>query len=714
MSVTVPYSDPLLHCLDWLCRFHQRPTPIEVLVAGLPLPRGQLDPENLPRAAARAALVAEGREIELSRIPGYALPALLLLEPPGEAESASACCLLGTDLKTGHRRIMDPTLGRGETQISETELAARYTGRAFFIKPDPLAGDSSTAPFARGRHWYRQNVLKHWPVYLEVLLASLLINLFGLAVPLFVMNVYDRVVPNQALETLWVLASGVGLVLIFDFLMRNLRGLFLEHAGRSTDLTLGERLFHQVLNLPLARVPARAGVLLNHFQEFDGFREFSTSVTLATLIDLPFVLLFLLVIWQLGGDLVWIPLLAIPLLLLFGLALQPALRKATAEHLRAGSEKQVLLVETLRALPLLKSLHAQEQLLARWRQLNVAQARGGLRSRAWSALAGHFALLIQQLTYVAVIVKGVYLIQAGLLSMGGLIACAILTGRALAPLAQVAALLTRAHQSGAAYQGMDELMRQPLEQGETPPALYHPPLLGELALDRVHFTYPQQPLPALRDISLHLRPGERVALIGRSGCGKTSLARLILTLYQPDSGHVLFDGVDSRQFEPGQLRNQIGYAAQEARLFHGTLKDNLTLGAGHVEDEALLRAARLTGLEDMVRQHPLGFGLMVGEGGEALSGGQRQLVALTRALLLEPPLLVLDEPTAALDHGGEAQLKARLREFLPGRTLVLMTHRASLLDLVERILVLDHGRIVADGPREQILDDLAKGRVRGG
>jgi ATP-binding cassette subfamily C protein LapB len=350
---------------------------------------------------------------------------------------------------------------------------------------------------------------------------------------------------------------------------------------------------------------------------------------------------------------------------------------------------------------------------AAWERCVAAAAHAANSSRFVSGLTVTFTSLASNLVTVFVVILGVYEIGAGRLTTGALVACSILAGRAMAPLAQVAGVLSRYHQSRAALENLDQVMRLPTERPAHRRYLHRPQLAGEIEFKGVTFTYPRQKLPALADVSFHLRPGERVGLIGRVGSGKTTVEKLVLGLYEPERGVVLADGTELRQIDPADLRRNIGCVPQDLFLFQGTLRENIAMGAPHVDDAAVLRAARIAGVDDFVSRHPMGYDMIVGERGETLSGGQRQAIAIARALLLDPPLLVLDEPTSFMDNAAESRFKARLTGELGGRTLLLITHRASLLSLVDRLIVLDGGRLIADGPREQVLKLLAEGQPRG-
>jgi len=700
------FDDPLLSCLLIITKMEHRPCTRDSLTAGLPLVDNKLTPELFIRACSRAGLTARIVRRPLDKISNLVLPAVLLLE-------GGRACILERILDENIARVILPESGEGVKEVPFTELGSEYCGYAIFIQTsfhfDKRTDDSA---LSRPRHWFWDTLAKAWPLYSEVLLASLLINLFALASPLFIMNVYDRVVPNHAVETLWVLGIGVATVYCFDFLMRTLRGYFVDVAGKRTDIILSSTVFERVLGIKLEARPPSVGALASNLHEFDTFREFFTSATLTALIDLPFVFLFILIIWLIGGPLAWVPMAVLPLSLLAGFFVQRALADKVQEMMRHSSQKQATLIEVLTGLETIKSLGAEGPLQRRWEQIVGHIASLGLKTRFLSSSAVNITTFLQQIATVAVVIYGVYLIADGELSLGGLIASTILTGRALAPMAQVAATLTRYQHARAAYQSTGNMMNLPLERPADRDFLDRPHIKGGIEFKNVSFSYPGQQVEALTGVSFKLKAGERVAFIGRIGSGKSTIEKLTLGLYEPGSGSILIDGTDSRQMDPADLRRNIGYVSQDTFLFYGSVKDNIMLGVPHADDHAVLRAATIAGVTDFVNKHPSGFDMQVGERGEGLSGGQRQSIAVARALLREPPILVMDEPSNAMDNTTEDLFKTRFSKWLDSRTLILVTHRASLLSLVSRIIVIDSGRIIADGPKERVLEALKQGQIK--
>ena len=698
------HDDPLLDGLLALCMLHQKPASAAMLTTGLPLPKQRLSVELLSRAAARAGLQGRVLQRRLEQIPAIAMPALLLLK---EGRSA---VLLGWTEDDRARLLLSESDG-GEVTVSRELLVDDYSGKVFFAQPQHKFDVNHGTLIPRARSWFRDTLKRSRWLYADAIAASLLINIIAMAAPLFVMNVYDRVVPNQAESTLWVLAIGITGAYVFDLILKMLRSLCLDLAGKKTDLIISATLFERIVGMAMKFRPARVGSFAQNIHEFQSLRDFLASLTLTSLIDLPFTLLILMVIAIIGGHLVWIPVVAFPLALLIGYALQKPLVATMERTMALGAERQSSLIETLAGLDAVKVNNAESERQYQWEQTIGTLSRLELRVKMLSGLAMNITLLIQQLAGVVMIVFGVYLIIAGNLSMGGLVACYMLSGRALSPLASLSGLLTRYQQARVTMNSVDQMMELPQERNFDERPLSRKVLQGAIECRQLSFTYPNQQNAALKNINLVIKPGEKIGIIGRSGSGKSSLAKLLVGLYQPDDGALLVDGVDIRQIDVSELRYNVGYVPQDIQLLAGTLRDNLTSGARYVEDELVLQAAELAGVHEFARLHPQGYELQVGERGQNLSGGQRQNVALARALLLNPPILLLDEPTSAMDNTGEERLKQRLAAVVENKTVLLVTHRASLLSLVDRLLVVDRGQILADGPKAAVMEALKKGQI---
>ena len=701
-------DDPLLSCLVELLAFLGHPHSRAALIAGLPLDRERLTPALAVRALERAGFVASLYRRSLDDIPAPTLPCILFLS------DGSACVLLERR-SNGELAVAFPETGRGVVELNQAELGTQHNGYVLFAKPafrpDKTAMSSGAT---KQRNWFWGTIADAWPIYAEVILAALAINLFALASPLFIMNVYDRVVPNQALETLWALSLGVTTVFLFDFLLRTLRGYFLDAAGKAADIKLASHIFEQVLGIRMAARPGSAGAFANNLREFETLRDFFTSATLIAVIDLPFIVLFLTIVWLIGGPLALVPAVSVPVVLLTGLLLQGPLQRISQRTFKEAAQKHGLLVESISGLETIKSLGAEGQIQRRWENFVGATATSATKARFFAALGVNVAALAQNLTTVGVVIFGVHLIGEGALTVGALVACTIITGRAMAPLAQVAGILTRYHQARAAFRALSTVMAMPIERPPQMRFLHRSTFEGHITFKGVSFAYPGERVQALEDVSFRIDAGERVGVIGKVGSGKTTIEKLLLGFYEPDQGTVLIDGIDLRQIDPSDLRRNIGTALQDAVLFDGTLRDNICLGAAYADDDLILRAASIAGVDGFAHRHPLGFDAAVGERGSQLSGGQRQAVALARAFLQDPPILLLDEPTSAMDNSAENRFKEQLAGILDKKTLVLVTHRTSLLSIVDRLIVMDGGRLVADGPKNDVLRALASGDIRGG
>jgi len=554
--------------------------------------------------------------------------------------------------------------------------------------------------------WLADALLLHRGTYGRAALAALFTNVFALASALFSMVIYNRIVPSGATASLIALSIGMGLVLVFDFILRVLRGWFVDIAGRDVDAALGNQMFQRLLGLRLADRQGSSGAFSGLLRELETVRETLASTTLIALVDLPFTLMFLAVIALIGGQLVLIPLLMVPLVVVSSLAVQPALDRLARENMGQGFSKQGVVVETVAGLETVKAGRAGPMLEARWAKAVADNAGSALSSRLLSSVAINVAASAQTIAYVGTVIHGVFLIADGTLSSGALIAASILSGRVVAPLSQVAGLLTRLSSTRAAIGRLDQFMATSEEPGANA-SVRRLWLKGGIEFSDVTFRYPGKGQPALNGVTLKIAAGERVGIIGKVGSGKSTVARLALGLYQPDTGQVLIDGADLRQFHPDDMRTNIGAVLQDVTLFSGSVRDNITLRDPRLDDAEMIRVARLSGTHDSIGALENGFDLMLADRGEGLSGGQKQSIAIARALAGKPPVLVMDEPTSAMDNQAEAQLIDRLADEVKGRTLLLVTHRTAMLKLVDRLIVMANGKVVADGPRDAILRTLA-------
>ncbi|MGE0385609.1 MAG: type I secretion system permease/ATPase [Gammaproteobacteria bacterium] len=697
-------NDPLLDCLAALLRLHGRPVSAHALAAGLPLPDGRLNASLFIRAAERQGFSARAVHRKLVQVSNLVLPAVAVLDG-----GHGACVVIRLDAARGEVEIVLPETGIGARTVPLAELEARYAGYCLFAQPRPKP-DRRVESVAAGvdRGWFWSTLWRYRRYYLEAAFAAVLINVLTVATALFTMNVYDRVVPNNATETLIVLATGTMIAVAFEFVARNLRSYFIDYAGKKADIVIAGRLFAQAMGLKLEAAPASPGAFAAQLREFESLRDFVTAASLAAVSDVPFLVFFLWVIYLVGGPLYLVPLLAVPIIVGAALLAQVPLARIVRANLRESALRHGMLVEALSGREALKAACAEGEMQRRWEQYTALTGTSAARSRYISGLVVNFTLFVQQCVTVGMVVWGVFLIGEGRISLGALIAAVILSGRAVAPLGQLASLLTRFHNARVSYQQLQALMDRPLERPGDRSFLSRPVIRGEIAFDNVTFNYPGQKAPVLQGLTLSVKAGEHVAILGRIGSGKSTLVKLALGFYRPSGGHVLIDGVDIEQFDPADLRSNIGYVSQDTRLFHGTLRDNIALGIPLADDAEVLEAARLAGLDTLVQQHPQGFDLVIPEGGGGLSGGQQQAVAIARALMRNRPVLLLDEPTSAMDFSTEQTFLTHLKASLTGRTLILVTHKPTVLGVVDRIVVVDRGKVVLDGPRDQVLKQLVR------
>jgi ATP-binding cassette, subfamily C, bacterial LapB len=723
----VAVSMPLIDALVMIAGHYGRRTSKNALLASLPIPGSGITPDLFIRAAERADLTARLVDRPLSALAiAPTLPCLLTLQ------GGQACILWEVVLPRGQasRRVRGgqvdlssdtkfivqfPETPDERRALSLSELQKLYQGYAFYVRPsarmDERAGPTRVA---NAHDWFWGALRDHRGIYREVVLAALLINLFALASPLFTMNVYDRVVPNSAFETLYVLSIGMLIVLVFDLVIKSLRAQFLDYAGKKADMVISARLHEQMLGLTLSARPASAGVLASNVREFESIRDFFTSATLAAIIDLPFVFLFIGVIAVIAGPLAIVPLAAVPIVLLVAWTLQMPMHKIIKASMMENALKNAQLFETIAGLETIKTQAAEGHVQRKWEELTERAAATAMKSKRVSNFAMNFTAFIQQLVGVAVVVVGVYLISVGYITQGALIATVMLTSRALAPLSQFSGLMIRYNQSREALSQLNELMRKPVERPAGKHFVTIPRVKGKVEFRDVSFGYPGQAVPALSRVTFAMDAGEHIGIIGAVGSGKTTLQRLLLNMYEPTSGSVLLDGTDVRQIDPGDLRRNVGCVQQSPQLFYGSVRENITMGHETAPDRAVMQAAEMAGVSEFLRDTQLGLDTQVGERGEALSGGQRQSVAIARALLYDPPVLILDEPTAAMDPGSEGRLRAHLERICAGKTTILITHKGSMLNLVDKIMLLDRGRMVAFGPRDEVLKKLQTGHYRGG
>ncbi|MBB5884550.1 type I secretion system permease/ATPase [Xanthomonas sp. LMG 8992] len=686
--------DGLRPGLVLLCQRLGRPLTDAELVDGIALEQGRLPLHLVPRALRRADLNADVLDYPLSGMDGYLLPALLLLH--------DGRTLLLEAIASEQARVLLPHASGGEQAMPLSELERLYSGSAVFAKPR-FRDDGRIGGYAGSgsEHWFYGPLKKLWRSYAEVATAAMVANLLAIATALFAMQVYDRVVPNAAFDTLWILASGVVLAIVLEGMLRTLRGQLLAVLGKRLDLQLSTLLFSRVLAMRMAAKPGSMGAFSTQVREFESVREFYTTSSAALISDLPFVAIFLAIIALIGGHVVWVPLVACVLMVLPGLLAQRLLGELSRQNLREGAMKNGLLLEAFEHLESIKAARAEGRCQGLWEGLTAQLAASAMKTHSLTTALSYAASVVQQLAYVGVVVFGVYRIQQGQMTVGALVACSLLAARAIAPLGQAAAVLGRWQHTRVAMEGLDQLLGAAQERPPGKRFVHKLRLQGDYRLDAVTLRHGEQP-PALEVQALRIGAGERVAVLGGNGAGKSTLLRLLAGLLDAQSGRLLLDDVAIAQIDPADRMRNIGYLPQDVALFHGSLRDNLNLHGAALGDEELYAALDGVGLGTFVRAHPFGLDLPI-QGNTSLSGGQRQALGLARLLLQDPSVVLLDEPTAAFDQHSEQLVIAYLQRWLGTRTLVLSTHKRSMLELTQRAVVLRQGRVVVDGPVEQVL-----------
>lgn len=705
--------DALLDCLVLFTKLYHKPFSAEALTAGLPVEYGKESPELFSinnakglfsRAAERAGLKSSLVKRPIWQISPLQLPIIVLLSNQG------ACILDRFSPDRKQVKIIMPAEEAIEQWVDIHVLEDEYIGYSFMVKKAFEYNDDNIRTLhLKQKHWFWSTIKLSSGIYKDVIYASLLINLFVLASPLFTMNVYDRVVPNNAIETLWVFAIGVVIVYSIDTFLKFTRTYLLETAAKKSDVIMSSIIFEKVLDLKMAHHPASVGSFSSNLKDFDSIRSFLTNATMAAIIDLPFAIIFLAVIGYIGGSLVLIPMITMILILAYAFLIKKPLRASIESTHEASAKKNAILIETLNNIETLKTLGTHSNVQWKWEESTGEIATKSLKSRLLSASIPTVTQFLIQLNTVMVIVYGVYLIQDFHLSMGGLIAIVILTSRTLAPMGQVAALMTNYEDTKTSYETLNEILSKPCERPSGKKFVERPDFSGHIEFMDVTFTYPNNDIPSLKNVSFVINPGEKVGFIGRIGSGKSTIAKLILGLYEPDSGQILIDGIDIKQVDPADLRKNLGYVAQDIMLFRGTLKDNIIYRATHASDATMIRAAHISGTAEFVKKHPRGYEMPIGERGQGLSGGQRQSIGIARAFLLSAPIMLLDEPSNAMDQLTESNLINNLQTALVNTTSIIITQKMTLLTLVDRVIVLNEGRVLIDAPKENALQQLQGG-----
>lgn len=708
--------DALLECLVLFTKLYHTPFSAEALTAGLPIEPGAEAPELFSinkskglfsRAAEKAGLKSSIIKRPLSQISTLQLPIIILLS------NQSACILESFNEDRSEAKIIMPAEYAIEQCVDTDILEDEYIGYGFLIKKAFKHVDESDSTLKLNqKHWFWSTLKLSVSTYQEVLYASLLINIFVLASPLFTMNVYDRVVPNNAIETLWVFAIGVMVVMILDTFLKYTRTYLLENAAKKSDIIMSSILFEKILNLKMANHPPSVGALASKLKDFDSIRSFLTSATMAVVIDLPFTVIFLFVIGYLGGNIVLIPLISIILIISYAFFIKKNLKKSIKDTHEANADKNSILIETLNNIETLKTLGTLGQVQWKWEEASGEIAKRSLRYRTLSSSLPIMTGLFIQLNRVMVIVYGVYLIRDFELSMGGLIAVVLLSARVVSPMGQVASILTNYEDTKASYESINEIISQPSERPIGKSFVQKPEFSGDIEFKDVTFTYPYNDVPALKSVSFKINPGEHIAIIGRIGSGKSTVQKLLLGLYEPDSGQILIDGIDIKQIDPADLRKHMSYVSQDILLFKGTVEENIKFRATHATNGQMIRAAQISCADEFIRKHPRGYEMAIRERGQGLSGGQKQSIGIARAFLLDAPIMLMDEPSNAMDQTTESKLLKNFEKNLEGITSIIVTQKMSLLKIVDRVIVLHEGKIVIDAPKDEALFKLSGGKKK--
>ncbi len=685
-------ADPLSDAILYIAAHHGRPISRDALIAGLPMESHRLEPKLIARAAKRAGLETEIVRRKISEIPALVLPAMLLMN------DGSARILLRIQAESGRPVIANPS-------FPENAAEPKYSGYAVFLRPAAASdGRAAMAVNPMQDHWFWSVIVQFWNNYSHVAIAALIVNILALAAPLFIMNVYDRVIPNSAIPSLIALAIGLGIAIAFDFVLRIVRGRIIDMTGKQIDVVLASNIFEHVIAVKMAKRPGSVGVIANQLRDFESVREFFTSGTVISLTDLAFAIVFLAVLYMIAGPLAIVPAVMLPVMLVIGLLLQKPLDHAMRRLQGESAARHGVLVEALSSIETVRAVSAEARMQSKWERSIAATARSSEDVHFWSSLALTFANSAQQVTTLIMVVWGVFLIMDGQITMGALIASSMLAGRVMGPIAGIAAVITRATQTISSLKAIDGIMA--LERERPPSRNYVTRRIaeGRVAFDGVTFRYPNGSENALENVSFKIEPGERVGIIGRIGSGKTTVGRLLAGFYEPDQGRILVDGIDARQYDPADLRRGIGFVLQDVDLFYGKLRDNITLGKPSATDEEVIEAAKLAGVESFIAGNPQGYEMPIAEQGRSLSGGQKQAIGLARVLIRKPQILFLDEPTAHFDIRSENEFLQRLKGLSAGEmSIVVSTHRLSLLALVDRLLFFERGRLVLDGPRDAVL-----------
>lgn len=703
-------------------KLYGRPFSADALIADLPIPPGRTTPRLFSldskgsksafhRAAQRAGFSSKLVDYSFKDISPLLLPIILILK--GDKEKEKACILTEISPDRKYAKIILPEMGEGENWVKTEFLEAEYINFAYLLKHNHQYKDSHNRLLKHEEHHWFWGTLRYFSgIYSDVIVASFLINLFVIATPIFTLNVYDRVVPNNAIDTLWVFATGIIAIYIFDIVLKFLRSYFLENAAKKSDVIMSSIIFEHVLNLKIASKPRSIGSFANNLKDFDSIRGFFTASSIATVIDLPFTIIFLFIINLIGGWLVFIPISGALIIIIYSLIVEKPMRHSVQNTYEASAHKNAVLIESLTALETIKALGISGQYQWKWEEATGDVAQKGLKSKILSSSIATFVNFIVQINTISLIIGGVYAIGEKSLTMGGLIAIVMLGSRTIAPLGQVAALIANFQQTKTAYDAINTIMNLSVEREEAKNYVQRPSFKGKIEFKHVSFTYPETDNKILDDVNFVINPGESVGIIGTNGSGKTTIEKLILGLYEPTEGSILIDGIDIKQIDPADLRHNISYVPQDVILFQGTLKENIVLRSPGASDEDILKVANISGVSSFANAHPMGYDMPVGERGDGLSGGQKQSISIARAFIHQAPIILLDEPTNSMDSTNENHFIKTINNYKKDKTMILISHKNILLALTQRLILLDKGRVILNDTRDNVIKKLQKPQQR--
>ncbi|MCF6340147.1 MAG: type I secretion system permease/ATPase [Sulfurimonas sp.] len=698
-------------------KLYNRPYSADALVADLPVEPGRVTPKLFSleskgsksaffRAAKRAGFSSKLVNYSLKDISPLLLPVILVLK--GDKDHEKACILTEISPDRKYAKIILPDISDGENWVETEFLEEEYINFAFLLKPEHHYKDAHRQVLKHEqKHWFWGTLSYSKGIYSDVIIASFLINLFVMASPIFTLNVYDRVIPNNAIDTLWVFATGIAVLYVFDMILKFLRSYFLENAAKKSDVIMSSMIYEHVLNLKIASKPTSVGSFASNIKDFDSVRGFFTASSIATMIDLPFTIIFLFIIYIIGDWLVAIPIVAGIIIILYSLIVERPMRKSIQSTYEASAHKNSILIESLSALETIKALGISGQYQWKWEEATGDVAQKGLKSKILSNSIATFVNFAIQISTVALVIGGVYAIGEQSLSMGGLIAVVMLASRTLAPLGQVASLIANFQQTKTAYDAINAIMGLSAEREISKKFVQRPAFTGKIEFQHVSFTYPNTENKILDDVSFIINPGESVGIIGTNGSGKTTLEKLILGLYEPTEGSILIDGIDIKQIDPADLRDSISYVPQDVVLFQGTLKDNIILRSPDASDEDILYVSKLSGVNSFADVHPMGYDMPIGERGDGLSGGQKQCICIARAFINPAPIILLDEPTNSMDSTREANFIKNIVAHKKDKTIIIISHKNNLLAITKRLILMDKGKIVLDGSNNDVVKQLS-------